>query len=193
MSRCYYDPSTASQFNASGTPCSGDAKFRVHDRRGCVLVCAGHAAWRGTTSRAMGHSSDCPNARDEVWLHVTRDDHNSPSVDDLIAQGAKQMSRWCRRVARLPPGMSGLQALRARAPERYRDVMQRAEEWAAEEYRRYVADKHGDEFTLSVHEFAEFLSKTGRTKWQPNSEPCPHCYSYGHEHARFCPNRGKRS
>lgn len=33
----------------------------VHDRRGCVRVCTEHAAWRQTTSVAIGHSKNCPD------------------------------------------------------------------------------------------------------------------------------------
>jgi hypothetical protein len=32
----------------------------IHDRRGCLHVCAKHAAWRLTTSFMLGHSQDCP-------------------------------------------------------------------------------------------------------------------------------------
>lgn len=69
---CYYTPQKIGPFNVSATPCSGRVQFRVHDRRGCVLVCAAHAAWRRKTSQAMGHSSDCPNAADKWWRHVTQ-------------------------------------------------------------------------------------------------------------------------
>jgi hypothetical protein len=35
----------------------------VHDMRGCMHVCVGHARWRSTTSLSVGrHSADCPFA-----------------------------------------------------------------------------------------------------------------------------------
>lgn len=111
------------------------------------------------------------------------------SVDELLAQGGQQMSRKYRHVARLPPNMTALEALRTRAPEHYASVMRRAEEWAAHEYRLYVAGKFGDSFTLSVEEFNEFLVKTGR---KPNTfletprPRCSGCQSLGMHHREGC-------
>jgi hypothetical protein len=33
----------------------------IHDKRGCVRVCAEHAKWRATTSKMFGHSKNCPD------------------------------------------------------------------------------------------------------------------------------------
>lgn len=85
-----------------------------------------------------------------------------PTVDELLQQDAKQVSRKYRLVARLPVGMTGIEALCERAPDRYARVMARAEQWAADDYRREVAHKHGDLFELTREEFAEFLVKTGK-------------------------------
>jgi hypothetical protein len=116
-----------------------------------------------------------------------------PTVDELLRQGAQQLSRKYRHVARLPPNTTGLEAMRERAPGRYAEVMRRAEQWAADEYRRYVAQYHGDHFELTVDEFSEFLVKTGRGNgWKPKGEACEHCKSLGHVHSRDCPNWGNR-
>lgn len=116
------------------------------------------------------------------------------NIDELLAQGGQQMSRKYRHVARLPPNMTALEALRTRAPEHYASVMRRAEEWAAHEYRLYVAGKFGDSFTLSVEEFNEFLVKTGR---KPNTfletprTRCTGCGSLGHLHRKDCSEQHK--
>jgi hypothetical protein len=49
--RCFYERTVGAC--APGT-------YRVHDRRGCIVVCAMHAHWRDTTSQMPGHSQDCP-------------------------------------------------------------------------------------------------------------------------------------
>jgi hypothetical protein len=49
---CFY----CKQRNGQDVP----ATTVVHDRRGCVRVCAEHAAWRQTTSFALGHKN-CPD------------------------------------------------------------------------------------------------------------------------------------
>lgn len=77
-------------------------------------------------------------------LRQEADMSTRPTIDELLQQGVKQLSRKYRLVARLPVGMTGLDALRERSPERYADVMRRAEQWAADEYRQYVACAHGD-------------------------------------------------
>jgi hypothetical protein len=121
----------------------------------------------------------------------------APSVDELLKQGVRQLSRKYRTVARLPPGMTGLQALQERAPERYKEVMKRAEEWAAEDYCRYVAEKYGDHFELTVEQFNEYLAKTGRRPntflEQDNLQQCPHCKTLGHQHAPQGPGDPRRS
>lgn len=115
----------------------------------------------------------------------------APRVDVLLEQGVRQLSRKYRTVARLPPGMTGLEALKQRAPEKYARVMAWAEDRAAEEYCRYEAKKYGDEFELSVSEFNEFLAKTGRKPnnfiEQPGLVQCTHCQTLGHQHAPGCP------
>lgn len=114
-----------------------------------------------------------------------------PPVDALLAQGVRQLSRKYRTVARLPPGMTGLEALKERAPEKYKEVMKWAEERAADVYCRYEAQKHGDQFDLSVEQFNEYLAKTGRKPnnflEQDNLQQCRHCQTLGHMHARGCP------
>lgn len=116
-------------------------------------------------------------------------------VDELLERHPQQLSRRYRIVSCLPVDMTGLEALKERAPERLakylKDFEDSLEEWAADEYKRHVAVKFGDEYTLNVAEFHEYLSKTGRapSSWTPTSEPCEHCQTLGHMHAKNCPNR----
>lgn len=115
---------------------------------------------------------------------------STPPIPLLIAQGGEQTGRKYRSVARLPPGMTGLQALKERAPEEYAKVMRQAEDTAARAYRIYEASKHGDAFVLTVAEFNEFLTLTGRkpnTFLEQDHEPCGGCQTLGHLHAANCP------
>ena len=82
-------------------------------------------------------------------------------VDDLIAAGFQQTSRRFRMLARMPAGMTGLQALATVDPNLAARLQQHAEETAAEHYRRVYAPP-ADQVTLTPAEFDEFLVKTGR-------------------------------
>lgn len=77
--------------------------------------------------------------------------------------GYRQLSRKHRIVARLPPGKTGLEALREADSEAYERVMRLAEESAAEDYRRFHA-RGEDRRELSIEEFAAFRKAGGR-RW----------------------------
>lgn len=118
----------------------------------------------------------------------------NPSVDDLLAQGAEQMSRKYRLVARLPEGMTALEALKDRDMPLYERVMADAERRARELYRLHVAKRYGDYFELSVAEFNEFLVKTGRSPGPPlGAAHCPECRTLTNNHAKSCTQWAKRS
>ena len=80
---------------------------------------------------------------------------------EIVAQGYQQVSRKNRMVARLPPGMTGLEALRTVDPQLADNFLANAERMAAEQYMRCYANKE-NQLTLTQGEFAEFLKATGR-------------------------------
>jgi hypothetical protein len=125
---------------------------------------------------------------------VTAETKDCPTVDQLLEQRCEQTSRKYRGVARLPPGMTGLQALKAYAANEYKRVMQDAESRAADVYRTYIAQKRGDHFTLSKEAFREFLLKTGRKvgKFELEGPPCEECGTLGDVHAHSCISRTER-
>ena len=45
--------------------CSGPVVVTLHDARGCVDVCIGHAQWRFTTSMAFGHETNCKHEKEK--------------------------------------------------------------------------------------------------------------------------------
>ncbi len=82
-----------------------------------------------------------------------------------------------------------MEALKTRDPERFKKFMEHTELRAAEEYRMYTARLYGDSFELSIVEFNEFLTKTGRTAnkfLETEREGCPGCGSFGHLHRPDC-------
>jgi hypothetical protein len=80
----------------------------------------------------------------------------------LRAEGFKQTSNKFRHVARLPPGMTGLEALEEVEPSFARELLRRVEEQAAEHYRRIHADRHGLRETLDLRTFQAFKRADGR-------------------------------
>lgn len=63
----------------------GEAKFVIHDKRGCYAVCPTHAVWRRTgCSRVGGHDKDCPtpNLRVHATSIVTGE-----CADELLSAG----------------------------------------------------------------------------------------------------------
>ena len=66
--RCAYAPIG----QLSSKDCKGKLAFVVHDRRGCLMVCQGHAEFRGVSSMAIGHSASCPYRFESgPWKHIT--------------------------------------------------------------------------------------------------------------------------
>lgn len=61
--RCAYADQTQTIAEGTAVPnavaCSGTGTEVQHDKRGCVPVCAAHAAWRSRMSQIPGHSRDC--------------------------------------------------------------------------------------------------------------------------------------
>jgi hypothetical protein len=80
-------------------------------------------------------------------------------ISDLIKRGYRQVSRKYRRVAALPEGKTGIQAIRDADPSYYKGVVARIEESCADQYLRVYAK---DKLELTREEFAEFLRQTGR-------------------------------
>ena len=74
---------------------------------------------------------------------------------DLYKQGFRQVSRKYRMVARLPEGKTGLEALAEVDPRLAKDMLDRMNNAAAEQYLRCYA-KPPYVLTLSVEEFDEF-------------------------------------
>lgn len=114
-------------------------------------------------------------------------------MNKYVAAGYEQVSRKFRRIARLPPGETGRQALERVDSQYVRDVEAQIERTCAEMYRRVYAEREGNMVELTVEEFAEFLYATGRSNgWKPKGPACEHCKSYGHQHTPECPNRTRR-
>ena len=87
---------------------------------------------------------------ENVLLRVHRD------IDQLIQDGYEQVSRKYRRLARLPDGMNGIEAMRTVDPGFVRLKMEHLEQECAEMFLRvYSAEK----VELTVEEFEEFLRK----------------------------------
>ena len=71
----------------------------------------------------------------------------------LVADGYEQISSKNRVVARLPEGMTGIQAIERFEPEMLVRSMERMEREAAERFRRFHAREHGLTLTLTDREF----------------------------------------
>lgn len=78
-------------------------------------------------------------------------------VDDLIAAGYQQVSRKHRLLARVPTGLTGLEALRTVDPF-MADRMEKAVHDQAADYYRRVHSK--EQVELTREEFEEYLTKT---------------------------------
>jgi hypothetical protein len=115
------------------------------------------------------------------------------TVDELIAQGAVQVSRKHRRVF-VPPG-NPVQWLKQNHPDTYDGLV-------ADLLARFEADvagivwhraQPGGTYELGEREFADFYEKTkGRRLWTTaDKTACSGCGSFGHMHRSDCPNRGE--
>jgi len=83
---------------------------------------------------------------------------------DLIEAGYKSVSSKNRTIVRLPPGLSGLDALRRASPEAYRRIMQDAQSRAANEYRRVYARRE-DTRVLDSGEWRAFKAAGGESSF----------------------------
>jgi hypothetical protein len=123
--------------------------------RGCELPAG---ASHGTCSKCgLIDSSDIEW---EFHRPTTVDDANKiEDVDEraqwIIDQGFKQVSRRYRTVTRIPPGMTGLEALRSWSPEQYDQFMTGVQRQAADMYRRMCPT--AEKLELGVEEFNAFL------------------------------------
>lgn len=86
----------------------------------------------------------------------------------LVAEGWMQTSRKFRHVARVPPGMSPIEALRAVDPRAAADLEDRLQRWAADSFRRthaqhpLVAENHRE---LDIGTFAAFRKAGGESSY----------------------------
>ena len=87
------------------------------------------------------------------------------SVQELIDQGYESTSNKYRTVARLPPGKTGVEALREVSPHDYALIVYRIEQQCASAYRRIYAQRNGDQIELSVEEFRQFKQAGGKVSW----------------------------
>jgi hypothetical protein len=83
-------------------------------------------------------------------------------VEQLIAEGFEQVSRRYRRLARLPYGKTGLEALAEVDPELAAHMLDSVNRRAAEQYMRVYA-KDDEKIELNAEEFDEYLRLTRRS------------------------------
>jgi hypothetical protein len=82
-------------------------------------------------------------------------------VDALIKTGYMQVSAKHRLVAKLPDGMTGLEACKRDMPQFYETVMDNAERLARSQWLRCANSAERYREKLTVEEFAEFKNKGG--------------------------------
>lgn len=97
-----------------------------------------------------------------IWKGPSNEQNNEP-VDPAIWKGT---SNKYRSVARLPEGMTGVEALKQYAPDEYRHTMARLEQQAADTFRRIYADRvDGCHRELTVEEWQAFKAAGGEQSW----------------------------
>lgn len=79
-------------------------------------------------------------------------------IDRLVSGGFEEVSPRKTTVARVPPGMTALEALREVDPDYAKELLEEAENAAAFEYRLNHA-KGMNRKDLTLEEFNEFLKK----------------------------------
>lgn len=78
----------------------------------------------------------------------------------------QSVSHKYRIVARLPEGMSGVEALLEHAPDQYQRILERIEQQAASTFRRLYSDRvEGCSVELSPDEWAAFRAAGGASSW----------------------------
>lgn len=131
------------------------------------LVCA-FCGTIGCELPAGASYGTCPKCGLIDSMDIEWEFHRTTAVDDankiedlderaqwIIDQGFKQVSRRYRTVTRLPPGMTGLEALRSWSQMQYDQLMERMQYQAADTYRRMCPT--AEKLELSVEEFNAFL------------------------------------
>jgi hypothetical protein len=85
---------------------------------------------------------------------------------ELVRAGWKSVSNQYRHIARLPEGKTGLEVLRACAPDEFRRIMEHAEKRAADTYLRMFAGADaGTLQTLDYAMFQAFRRAGGKSSW----------------------------
>jgi hypothetical protein len=85
-------------------------------------------------------------------------------VKEWIDGGYEQTSYKYRMLNRIPPGKTGLEALKEISPAAYERILAQANHWAAEEYKR-LDDR--DRLELTREEFKEHRRQTNRGFHEP--------------------------
>ena len=86
------------------------------------------------------------------------------AIEKLLADGYEQTSYKYRTLNRIPPGTTGLDALKSISPKSYERIMENAHYQAAQEYMRLCDDER---IELTREEFKEFRRQTGRKFHEP--------------------------
>lgn len=80
-------------------------------------------------------------------------------VKTLIDSGFQQISRKYRMLARVPEGMTGVEAMRRASPAFVANLEANMERMCADQYMRCYA-RADEKIELSIEEFTEFLKQT---------------------------------
>lgn len=87
------------------------------------------------------------------------------NANPFVAAGYQQTSAKYRTIARLPEGMTGIEALKLADQEAYAHLQERLEREAASTFRRVYAQQLGCQIMLSPEEFVAFKAAGGETSW----------------------------
>lgn len=83
--------------------------------------------------------------------------------EQLVAAGYMQISRAYRRVARLPPGKTAIEAIKEGHPRLYQQLVEDMEESAKRNYLRLCAEKDGNGLELTEELFKQFRDAGGQS------------------------------
>ena len=108
----------------------------------------------------------------------------------LRAAGYQQTSRKYRHVARIPAGLTAIEAVRRHDPRQAERFLQMAEEWAASHYRTYYAERDGCHETLSEGEFAAFREAGGHPSTRRGAPACSQTRTRRSRSAEACAKVG---
>lgn len=93
-----------------------------------------------------------------------KDQITEAKIKELIDGGYEQTSSKYRTLNRVPPGKTGLEALRELDQRAYEEVLEQANHWASEKYKMLC---HTEEVILTISEFKEFRRQKGRKYYGP--------------------------